>query len=181
MKYVALLRGINVGGNKKVPMADLKKMLETMGYTNVKTLLNSGNALFDATSLSGATPDKCTLRDSIEKEIEKTFGFGAHTIIRSIDEIKKLIENDPFKGITVTPATRLYVTFLTDKPKSTLKIPYESDDKLYRILTVDDAHICSVLTVADTKNTTDAMKILEKEYGKNLTTRNWNTVEKMLK
>lgn len=174
-RYVALLRGINVGGNKKVPMADLKKMLEKMGYTNVKTLLNSGNAMFDADETSAKR-----LRDAIESGIEKTFGFGAHTIIRSIGEIEQLIKANPFKGIKVTPATRLYVTFLTDKPTSTLKIPYQSADKLYRILSVDDSCICSVLTVTDTKNTTDAMKILEKEYGKNLTTRNWNTVEKMV-
>lgn len=175
MRYVALLRGINVGGNKKVPMADLKKMLEKMGYTNVKTLLNSGNAMFDA---AGTTEKK--LRDEIENGIEKVFGFGAHTIIRPISEIEKLIKSDPFKGIKVTEATRLYVTFLSDKPTSKLKIPYESPDKLFKILRVDDHHICSVLTVTDTKNTTDVMGILEKEYGKNVTTRNWNTVQKMV-
>lgn len=175
-RYIAFLRGINVGGNKKVPMADLKKMLEKMGYTDVKTLLNSGNAIFNTDETSAPV-----LAEKIEAQIEKTFGFGAHTIIRSIAEIEKLVRAHPFKGITVTPATRLYVTFLTDKPKSTLAIPYESEDGLYRILSANDAQICSVLTVTDTKNTTDAMKILEKEYGKNITTRNWNTVEKMLK
>lgn len=174
-RYVALLRGINVGGKKKVPMADLKKMLEASGYTNVKTLLNSGNAIFDA-----ETASRKKLKDEIERAIEKTFGFSAQTIIRSIDEIATLIKTHPFKGINVTPATRLYVTFMADAPVSTLKIPYESPDALYRILSVDDAHICSVLIVSDTKNTTDAMKILEKEYGKNITTRNWNTVEKMV-
>ncbi len=175
MRYVALLRGINVGGNKKVPMADLKKMMEKMGYTNVKTLLNSGNVMFDT-----AEKSMPAIKKAFEAQFEKTFGFSSHTIIRSITEIEKLVKANPFKRIKVTPATRLYVTFLSDKPTSTLKIPYESADKLYRILSVDDSCICSVLIVTDTKNTTDAMKILEKEYGKNVTTRNWNTVEKML-
>ncbi len=174
-RYVALLRGINVGGNKKVPMADLKKMMEKMGYTNVKTLLNSGNAMFDAETTSTSA-----IKKTFEAQFEKTFGFESRTIIRSIANIEKLIKANPFKDIKVTPATRLYVTFVSDKPTSKLKIPYTSEDKLYRILSVDDSCICSVLTVADTKNTTDAMKILEKEYGKNLTTRNWNTVEKMV-
>jgi uncharacterized protein (DUF1697 family) len=175
VRYVALLRGINVGGNKKVPMADLKKMMEKMGYKNVKTLLNSGNAMFDATEKSTAA-----LKKAFEAQFEKTFGFDSHTIIVPIADIETLLKKNPFKGIKVTPATRLYVTFISEKPKSTLKIPYESDDKLYRILSVSDSYICSVLTVTDTKNTTDAMKILEKEYGKSLTTRNWNTVEKMV-
>lgn len=174
-RYVALLRGINVGGNKKVPMADLKKMLEKMGYTDVKTLLNSGNAIFNTDEQSVVI-----IKKAFEETFEKTFGFESHTIIRSIAVIEKLVRAHPFQGITVTPATRLYVTFLTDKPKSTLAIPYESEDGLYRILSVDDSCICSVLTVTDTKNTTDAMKILEKEYGKNITTRNWNTVQKIL-
>lgn len=174
--FIAFLRGINVGGNKKVPMADLKKMLQKMGYANIKTLLNSGNVLFDADETSTSL-----LAEAIEAQIEKTFGFGAHTIIRTLDDMQALVQSNPFKGIKVTPQTRLYITFLTNKPTSKLKIPYESDDKLFRILSVDDAQICSVLTVADTKNTTDAMKILEKEYGKNITTRNWNTVEKMLR
>lgn len=53
--YIALLRGINVGGNKKVPMADLKKMLEKAGYENVRTLLNSGNAVFETASTKPET------------------------------------------------------------------------------------------------------------------------------
>lgn len=173
--FIAFLRGINVGGNKKVPMADLKIMFETMGYTNIRTLLNSGNVLFDADETSASL-----LAEAIEAQMEQTFGFGAHTIIRTLDEMQALVQSNPFKGIRVTPAMRLYITFLTDKPTGKLKIPYESPDKLFKILAVTDSHICSVLTVTDTKNTTDAMGILEKEYGKNVTTRNWNTVEKML-
>ena len=173
--YVALLRGINVGGNKKVPMAVLKKTLEGMGYKNVATLLASGNVIFDSTQT-----DKKTLTATLEKELQKKFGFTIPVILRTLEEIRKLKKADPFKGISVTPDTRLYVTFVGEKPKSTLKIPYKDPVSDYRILSVLGTDVCSVLVVDENAGSVDAMKILEKEFGKNITTRNWNTVEKIL-
>ena len=174
--YVALLRGINVGGNKKVPMADLKRFLEKSGYENVKTVLASGNVLFDA-----AATDIKKLRATIETLLEKKFGFPIPTILRKKDDLAKLVHSAPFKKIRVTPATRLYVTFLTDKRKATLKIPYESPEKDFRILTVSSTEVCSVLELNPNMRSVDSMQILEKEFGKNVTTRNWNTIEKLLR
>ena len=175
MRFVALLRGINVGGNKKVPMADLKSMLEKMKFGNVEALLASGNVLFDSEE-----NDVKTLRKQIETQLEKTFSFPVPTLIRTFAELEKLKKSDPFKNIRVTPETRLYVTFLSEKPTSTLKIPYVSPDGNYTIIRVSDSEICSVLTVTKDHGTIDAMSILEKEFGKQITTRNWNTVEKMI-
>lgn len=176
MKYAAFLRGINVGGNKKVPMAYLKKCLEKLGFKNVKTLLNSGNVVFET---SKTKPE--VLRKNIEAQIEKTFGFPSSTIIRSLEELQKLIDSDPFKGMKVTPATRLYITFLSEKPKTKLKIPYTSPDKNFKILRASNTEVCSWLVVTADRGSVDAMGMIEKEFGKNVTTRNWNTVEKMLK
>lgn len=175
MRYVALLRGINVGGNKKVPMAVLKKSLEKLGCNSVTTLLASGNVVFDA-----ADTDKKVLIAKLEEHLEKTFGFTIPVILRTFDELVKLKKSDPFKGIKVTPETRLYVTFLGEARKSTLKIPYKDPVENYRILSVVDGDVCSVLVLDPKMKTVDAMKILEKEFGKNITTRNWNTVEKIL-
>ncbi len=175
LAYVALLRGINVGGNKKVPMALLKKMLEKMGYTNVKTLLASGNAVFETTER-----DAEQIRSSCEKQFEKTFGFTSSFIIRKISDIVALAKADPFKGITVAPDIRLYITFLPGKPKSTLKIPYTSPEGDFRILKVTTGEVMSVLDLSKGSGTVDAMKIVEKEFGKEVTTRNWNTVLKLL-
>lgn len=174
-RFASLLLGINVGGNRKVPMADLKVMLEKMGYENVKTLLASGNVLFDAPGTAAS------VSKAMEEALEKKFGFSVGVITWKVDDLKKLADTNPFKGIKVTPATRLYVTFLSEKPKSTLKIPYTSDDKSFKILAVKDDVVISVLTVSEGAGTVDAMKILTKEFGKKITTRNWNTVEKLLK
>ncbi len=173
--YVALLRGINVGGNKKVPMADLKKLMEKAGYENVKTLLASGNVVFEASEKNAAK-----LKTALEKLYEKKFGFTIPVLIRTVEELKALAKTKPFANITMTPETRLYITFLSgDKPKGTIQIPYSSPNNDYRILRASKTEVLSVLTVTATA-TVKVMDVLEKEFGKNVTTRNWNTVEKIL-
>ncbi len=173
-RYVALLRGINVGGHKKVPMADLRACLEALGYENVKTLLNSGNVAFDTVETT-----QPAITRKVESAIEVTFGFEVGVIVRTIDDIQKIIDANPFKTVRLTLDTRLYVTFLKSKPKTALKIPYTSPDKTLRILKVADDAVFSVVTLTPTSRTVDSMGILEKEFGKNITTRNWNTVVKI--
>ncbi len=171
--YVALLRGINVGGNKKVPMAELKKTLEKLGFKNVRTLLASGNVVFEA-----ASDNTGELLKTITTALEKKFKFSIPVILLPFSGIEKIIELEPFKKIKLTPETRLYVTFLSEKTKSKLPLPYHSPDDSFQILSMNDRAIFSVLDLSKTQ-TPDVMNILEKEFGKNITTRNWNTVEKI--
>jgi uncharacterized protein (DUF1697 family) len=124
--------------------------------------------------------DPLAVAKKFEAVIQKTFGFSSHTIVRSVDDLQTLAKTDPFKGIPVTDKTRLYVTFFSAKADSKLKIPYVSPDKSYRILRVTNSEIISVLDLSQGMGTVDAMGILEKEFGKNVTTRNWNTVQKLL-
>lgn len=171
MKYVALLRGINVGGAKKVGMTDLVDVLEKNGFEKVKTLLNSGNVVFDCGETSVAEITK-----KLSEILAKKFGFEIPVIIRTMKEIERLIAEDPFKSVKITPDTRLYVTFLGNKmehPKPSI------DSEFFKILRVSESEICSVIVISDNKNTTDLMGSIEKTYGKNVTTRNWNTVVKI--
>jgi uncharacterized protein (DUF1697 family) len=168
--YILFLRGINVGGNKKVPMADLKKLLLSLGFRNVKTYLASGNASFEA--------EKKPTVAEIERQIEKTFGFSVDTVIRTLADLQKIRRSDPFADIDVTKQIRFYVTFLADKPASSLAIPYMSPDKSFWI-PATKTEIYSVLDLA-IATTPEAMNILEKSYGKKITTRNWNTILKII-
>jgi uncharacterized protein (DUF1697 family) len=147
MQYVAFLRGINVGGKTKVPMMQLRKVFEDAGFTNVKTLLNSGNVIFETSS-------QADLVSKIEIVLEKEFGWHIDVLLRSMDELQKLVQKEPFKGVKVTSEVRLYVTFLANQ------------------------EICSVINMLD-QGTTDLMGDLAKKYGKKITTRNWNTVKKI--
>lgn len=167
-RFVALLRGINVGGKKKVEMAKLKTAIETLGFTEVKTLLNTGNVIFDAPKVTEAL---------LEAALEKAFGFDIPVILRPASAIEALAKADPFKGIRVDDNTRLYITFLSEKPHS--QAP-PATDKGFRILKVTDGEVMSVLQLGPKHRTPEAMAILEKTYGKKITTRNWNTVLKFL-
>lgn len=171
-KFIALLRGINVGGNKKVPMDKLKLAFEQLGFKNVKTILNTGNILFETT--------KKVSSSEIAKHLHKTFSFEIATIILPIEEIKKIAKDEPFKKIKVHDKIRLYVTFLPAKIKDKLKIPYKSTDGGFTIFKQTSIALFSILDLTHSQ-TPDAMNIIEKTYGKGLTTRNWNTVLKFLK
>lgn len=173
MKYVAFLRGINVGGNTKISMSELKAALGKK-FGDVKTLLNSGNVVF--TSEEGS-PKK--VQEEVEAIIKKTFGLDIHTIIRTQKQLEVLIASDPFKGITVHDKIRLYITFLSGKSDHNLKIPYESEEKDFTIIQVTGGEIISMLDLSKEKGTPDVMGILEKTFGKQITTRNWNTVVKV--
>jgi len=73
----------------------------------------------------------------------------------------------------------LYVTFLSETSDTSLEIPYESPEKDLRILRASNHEICSVLILSQKRGTVDLMSFIEKEFGKNVTTRNWNTVKKL--
>ena len=106
MRYVALLRGINVGGNKKVPMAELKQLLESLGYTEVKTLLASGNVLFSA---DRADEGKLfvSLRDH--------FGFEIPVQILEAGLISQLVASDPFAKAKSGKDVRWFISFIRGK------------------------------------------------------------------
>jgi len=152
-------------------MPELKKTFEAQGFQNVKTLLASGNVVFDG---------EAELARDISENLEKAFGFPIETIVLPFQVIADIVESNPFKAVRVTPKIRLYVTFLKERPRTELKIPYVSGDESFRIIGLTDKAVFSVLDL-EKAGTVDAMNILEKEFGKNITTRNYNTLEKIAK
>lgn len=168
--YVAFLRGINVGGHHKVPMAELRKEFEALFFQNITTLLNSGNVIFEAQS-----SEDTELSKRISEHLEKVFQFSVPTIVISADSILKLLNDDPFKDEILTKESRGYVSFLQHKPKSGMKLPWISEDNSLKIIYSRDNLICSHLDLSKTK-TPEAMNVLEKFYGKQMTTRNLNTI-----
>ncbi len=163
MRYVAFVRGINVGG-KTVKMAELKKMFGSLGFGNVSTYKASGNVIFDSDESAPSITKK------IEAGLHKLIGSETHAIVRGMDELKKIIAAGPFKGVKMEAGTRLYVTFLPENAKSKMK---DRADKTYSLRTIG-SEIYIVLSPEE--KTVDIMEILDKELGKVVTTRNWNTV-----
>lgn len=168
-KYVAFLRGINIGG-RRVLMDDLQKVFEALGFTDIKTLIASGNVAFTALEI-----DEKDLQQKIEKALEKFFGFTILVILRTMDEIDKLIKVEPFKRIEIEPGIRLQITFFSADMKSTESI--KNHDFLITI--IDNRTLASV--VYPNGKTTNLMTTIDKTFGKYSTTRNWNTIQKLLK
>jgi len=173
VKYIAFLRGINISGHHKVPMAELQKEFTKLGFGNVITLLNSGNIIFESTS-----EDEELLEQSITDHLGKIFGFQILVLIRNADNISELINRNPFKNIEVTKDIRLYISFVKEKTMPDIQLPFSTEDGSFQIPEVWDRNIVSVVDLTNTK-TTKAMEILEKFFGKNITTRNWNTLNRI--
>lgn len=105
--YVALLRGINVGTAKRVAMADLRQLMQDLGFSDVRTLLNSGNAVFESNKGTTATYAK-----AIESGINKRFGFSAPTIVLDEHQLLEIIKANPLLKVATDPA-RLLIAFVS--------------------------------------------------------------------
>ncbi len=168
MYYIAFLRGVNVGG-KMVSMEKLKLTLKKSGFGSVKTLLNSGNVVFDSEEKNNEAVKK-----KLEGLLKETFGFETDVFVRSSEQLKSMISKKPFRNVKVTEDTCLYVTF-AEKAKPTIKTPCSETG--FKILKVEDDSIYGVVDLSKI-GTVDYMSFLSKQFGKNITTRNWNTLEK---
>jgi uncharacterized protein (DUF1697 family) len=170
-RHLALLRGVNLG-KRQVKSADLKAAFEAMGFANVKTLLASGNVLFDAAAgeVSAAT---------IEAGLEKRFGFAIGTVLRTQEEIAAIIASDPFKGRVEDSDTKLYVTFVADRQAKTLPLPCSVDGD-FEVVGVGDGEVFILAHRLPNGRFGEGMDLIWKHFGsKRLwTSRNFNTVLK---
>jgi uncharacterized protein (DUF1697 family) len=169
--FVALLRGVNLG-KRQVKSADLKQAFEAMGFAGAKTLLASGNVLFEAKSDKG-------LKAKIEKSLDETFGFPVATVLRTQDELKALVRSDPFAGRTEDKITKLYVTFLDEPTAKTLPMPCGIPGD-FEVVRLTEREVCVLAFKVDDVRYGTGMEQIWKHFGKKSlwTSRNWNTVVK---
>ena len=107
-RHVAFLRGINVSGQKLIKMEVLKGIFNDNGYADVVTYIQSGNVVFNAKG----KPEK--IRTDIEKMLENALGYKVVTIVRTVDELKEVVANNPFPELK--EGEKLYITFLSAIP-----------------------------------------------------------------
>ena len=174
--YVVFLRGINVGGNTLLKMAQLKKGLESLGFKSVVPVLASGNVVFE-------TPEEgsMVLKRRIEGMLAKNFSIQVVAILRTASEILGLIKANPFGRAQLSSDSKLQVTFLSQENNTDKKFPVELTSKDFKIAQVSKAEVVSVVDLSTNARTPELMKLLEKQFGKNITTRTWNTLEKVAK
>ncbi len=147
----------------------MKRSFESAGFTNVKTILSSGNVAFDASSAA-----ETSLEQKAETALQDTLGRSFYTIVRSSAHLGKLLAQDPYANYSFPSEAKRVVSFLRNAcpPKSPLP------------LVVDNAHILGILGrevfTAYTPHPKGPvfMQLIEKAFGKNVTTRTWETVKK---
>jgi uncharacterized protein (DUF1697 family) len=167
-QYVAFPRGINAGHPMR--MEELRAVFESLGYESVRTVLASGNVLFETRKTAEAT-----LTRKIEEALAARFGARIPVVIRTRAELERLAGANPFGKVTAGAKTRPFVTFLKKKP-ARRGLPKGEG---FKVLAVVDRTVCSLV---DTGGTTPGlMRMLDKEFGTDVTTRTWSTVEKVLR
>ncbi|WP_041649705.1 DUF1697 domain-containing protein [Marivirga tractuosa] len=170
---IAILRGINVGGKRKILMADLKTLMQNLGYENIQTYIQSGNLIFEA----GERQQNDQLAENIESAILKQFDFQVPVIVLSKNEIESAIANNPFYTADAD-INKLHLTFLNkipeqDKQEQLETVNYKPDQ--FKIMGKNVFIYCegsyhkSKLTNA----------FFEKKLKVKATTRNWKTVLKL--
>ena len=174
MVYIAMLRGINVSGQKIIKMEDLKKAFEAMHFTKVATYIQSGNVVF-----SSAKTETGGLQAHIRNSLLKTFGFEIPVVIRTADEMDKVTKRNPFKRVNADNGEYLYVSFLSEKPSKT------AEDELKKVKSDADELRPSgkevyILCRKSYAKTVFSNALIEKKLGVSSTTRNWNSVQKLL-
>jgi uncharacterized protein (DUF1697 family) len=167
---IALLRGINVGRNKRIAMADLRAMLESLGYDDVRTHLQSGNAIFSA----GGGKD-ATLEQNISAGIKATFGMEVAVMVRTAAEIASVVDSNPFiaRG---ADTSELHATFLAAAPPAARIAAVDR-----KACAPDEFAVGDRVIYLRLRNGVMGSRLpdFDKVLGVRTTTRNWNTTTRL--
>lgn len=171
-KFVALLRGINVGANKRMAMADLRELLTGLGFSDVRTLLQSGNAVFTTRNTS---PE--TVARRIAGAIDGQLGLAVGCLVRTSAELQAVIDHNPL-GDVATNGSKLMALFLSEQPDPKLLKAHDP-----RSLAPDEIRLGDRVIYQWCPNgvlaAPAAGAFAEKHLGVTVTGRNWNTVTKL--
>jgi uncharacterized protein (DUF1697 family) len=171
-RFVAFIRGINVGGKAKVPMGELRSSLDAAGLEEVVTYIQSGNVVLRSTRR-----DARKLEDQIAKVVADGFGVDAAVMVRTPSELEKIVESNPF--LAGKDVSKLHVVFLSDKPKADAVAGLDPDRSPPDEFAVLGREIFLHFPngFGRTKLTID---YFERRLGVRASARNWKTVNKML-
>lgn len=172
MTYLALLRGINVGGKNKVPMKELQSLCAGLGWKSVETYLQTGNVVFKASESAAS------LESDLEKAIESRFGFPIPVVVRSAKEFIACVAESPLKKRAETDPSRtlLYLTKrpIQDDALASLESRAAAGESLY--VSSQSLWIYFPEGVGTSKL---SPAVIDRAVGSNATGRNWNTITKI--
>jgi len=173
--YIALLKGVNVGGKNRIKMASLIESFAGLGLRNCRSYIQCGNIVFETKAAANEA-----LRRKIEKQLSKTFGNEAHVILKTVADLRSLVKQNPFKRTPVNHDTMLCVAFLANPPAATPRLPLQSQTEKLELIAIKDQ---AAFVVARRKQTGwfgFPNNFVEKELRVIATTRQWSTVGKIV-
>ena len=173
-RCVALLRGIGPG-NPNQRNENLRMVCEQLGLGQVSTVISSGNVVFDTDS-----EDLTALETQLERAWQEKIGFDSSTLIRTQEDLQHLVSLDPFQGLEHRKQTYLLVSFTKHPISVEMNLPHGPEDMSFELVAATDREL---FTVTDTTaaRTPDVMGWVEARFGKELTSRTWLTVARILK
>ena len=174
-RYVAFLRAINVAGQKLIKMQELARIFAAAGCKNVRTYIQSGNVIFDSKSTNSAA-----LTKKIERTLQQALGYEVTVILRTLAEVEALVRRNPFKKIKTDDEVMPFVVFLSHQPKPTPKLPLISIRESLELFEIKNG--AAFIAARRKQNGWFGFPnaFVEKELGVVGTTRNWNTVNKIV-
>ncbi|HDX9590356.1 TPA: DUF1697 domain-containing protein [Bacillus pseudomycoides] len=168
--YIALLRGINVSGHNKIKMAELRSTLETLGLSQVQTYIQTGNVLFKSDE------SKEQLRLRIEDAIRTNFGISITVILRTADELERIIVECPYADVPLAEGESIHVSVLTEAPPQKvvdrLASSERNNDEYY--IHGHEIYFLFRQSILNSKLASNMQSL-----GNTATTRNWNTINKV--
>jgi uncharacterized protein (DUF1697 family) len=165
-RYVAFLRGVSPMNLK---MSELKRCLEKTGFTDVKTVLASGNVAFNSRAMTVSALER-KAEAAMTKHLDRSF----YAIVRPVNALRELLESDPYAGFRLPKNAKRVVTFVRERPKAKLTLPLEVDGA--RILAVNGREIFTAYVPSPRGPV--FMRLIEKTFGTEVTTRTWDTIRK---
>ena len=170
-QYIAFLRGIN--GGLTLKMAELRQLFEGLGFTNIKTVLATGNVIFDASQ-----NNRKKIASQIERAIASAYDYETVAILYTENELANLLKADPFHGISLSTKSSAQVSFTQGgSGRLPFEPPYDVPQKGYKVLGIMDGTVCSVIDLSGATRP-DLLTVLDRAFNKKVTTRNWKTIER---
>lgn len=172
--YIALLRGITPS-NPKHRNEHLRGVCEALGFEGVATVISSGNIVFETDRT-----DRAALEEELEAAWIEQLDFQSTTILRSREELEALVDRRPFGDLEHGPATYLLVTFAKRPLEIPFDVPHRPADHEFEVIGATPSEL---FTVSDTTavKTPDVMTWIERQFGRDVSSRTWLTVHRILK
>lgn len=174
IRYLALLRGINVGGKKVIAMQELRRVFEDAGFGGVSTFIQSGNVFFESSE-----EREEVLQVKLEGHLHRALCYEVPVVLRTAAEVEGLVRSDPFAGRTPGPDIKWYAAFLQREPARRPALPLSSpkgDMELFHL----ERRVAYVLSHRIAGRFGFPNNFVEEMLGVVATTRNWNTVCRMV-